>query len=91
MKQTLEYAAINCKEQMAKENPGASWDCTDVLNAFKAGARWMTKQGYSEETYVYANRFNDEYEAVIQLGQGELERGGFKPGDKVTVQIRKAE
>lgn len=44
MKQTLEYAAINCKEQMAKENPGASWDCTDVLNAFKAGAEWQKKQ-----------------------------------------------
>lgn len=59
--------------------------------AFKRGARWMAEQGYSEKTYVYANRFNDENEAVIQLGWGEPERGGFKPGDKVIVQIRKAE
>lgn len=62
-----------------------------IVEAFKAGAKWMAEQGYSEETYVYANRFNDENEAVIQLGQGEPERGGFKPGDKVIIQIRKAE
>ena len=42
--ETLEHAAINCKEQMAKENPGASWDCTDVIDAFKAGAEWQKKQ-----------------------------------------------
>lgn len=29
---------------MAKENPGTPWDCTDVLNAFKAGAEWAFKQ-----------------------------------------------
>lgn len=40
----LEYAAIYCKEQMAKENPGAHWDSTDVINAFKKGAEWQKER-----------------------------------------------
>lgn len=64
------------------------------VNGFKSGAKWMAEQGYSQQTYVYANRFNDENEAVIQLGRCSErcpEKEGFLPGDKVIVQIRKAE
>ena len=62
----------------------------DIADAFKSGAKWMAEQGYSQETYVYYNRFNDETEAVIHLGR-DGERGGFQPGDRVIVQIRKKE
>ena len=55
---------------------------------FKAGAEWMAGQGYTKETQVYANRWTDIDEAIVNLGQGE---SGFKAGDKVVVQIRKKE
>ena len=94
MKQPLEYAAINCKEQMAKENPGASWDCTDVLNAFKAGAEWVAKQGVSYETElgweIDGDRAFPELDPPVEdlLMPSDISLN-FNDGDKVIVQIRK--
>ena len=56
--------------------------------AFKAGAKWMADQGLVKETQVYADRWTDVDVVNVSLGQGEY---GFKAGDKVIVQIRKAE
>lgn len=82
--QELDEAA---REYADRENP--TCPCGECLvKTFKAGAEWMAEQGYSQDTCVYYNRFNDETEAVIHLGC-DGERGGFKPGDRVIVQIRK--
>ena len=59
----------------------------DIRIAFEAGAKWMAEQGYVKETQVYANRWTDVDEVTISLGQGEF---GFKAGDNVILQIRKA-
>ena len=61
----------------------------DVYDAFKAGAEWMAGQGYTKEETVYFERLCDENRIMVDLGWGEPERGGFNPGDKVIVQIRK--
>lgn len=57
---------------------------------FKAGAKWMAGLGYTKEETVYFERLCDENRIMVDLGWGEPERGGFNPGDKVIVQIRKA-
>lgn len=62
----------------------------DMVMAFKAGAKWMAGQGYTKEETVYFERLCDENRVMVDLGWGEPERGGFNPGDKVIVQIRKA-
>lgn len=54
-----------------------------------AGAEWMEGQGYTKEETVYFERLCDENRIMVDLGWGEPERGGFNPGDKVVVQIRK--
>ena len=61
-------------------------DNHDLSDAFKAGAEWMAGQGYTKETQVYANRWTDVDEVIVNLGRGEY---GFKAGDKVIVQIRR--
>ena len=61
----------------------------DIKDAFKAGAEWMAGQGYTIEETVYFERLCDENRIMVDLGWGEPERGGFNPGDKVIVQIRK--
>lgn len=64
-------------------------DGHDLSDAFKAGAEWMAGQGYTKEETVYFERLCDENRIMVDLGWGEPERGGFNPGDKVIVQIRK--
>ena len=64
-------------------------DNHDLSDAFKAGAEWMAGQGYTKEETVYFERLCDENRIMVDLGWGEPERGGFNPGDKVIVQIRK--
>lgn len=68
-----------------------------VKDAFKAGAEWMAKQGYSYEDKVYLLEGGDTYESYPELdGEGEgqcidkaVKVGYLKVGDKVIVQIRK--
>ena len=57
--------------------------------AARMGAEWMAEQGYTTEETVYFERLCDENRIMVDLGCGEPERGGFNPGDKVIVQIRK--
>ena len=61
----------------------------EIVKHFKAGAEWMAGQGYTKEETVYFERLCDENRIMVDLGWGEPERGGFNPGDKVVVQIRK--
>lgn len=83
-------------EEYGKKNTFCpdEWTSTKELSylfskAFKAGAEWMVGQGYTKEETVYFERLCDENRIMVDLGWGEPERGGFNPGDKVVVQIRK--
>lgn len=55
---------------------------------FKAGARWMAEQGNSIQCEI--DWYDSPYPDFAEEQQVELCKG-FKPGDKVIVQIRKAE
>lgn len=71
-----------------RESPRGLYS-TCYVDGFKAGAEWMAGQGYTKEETVYFERLCDENRIMVDLGWGEPERGGFNPGDKVIVQIRK--
>lgn len=58
------------------------------MDDFKAGVEWMVGQGYTTEETVYFERLCDETRIMVDFGPTG-ERGGFQPGDKVIVQIRK--
>lgn len=82
----LDEAAEKYSENILANNE----DLQDAIeDAFKAGAEWMAGQGYTKEETVYFERLCDENRIMVDLGWGEPERGGFNPGDKVIVQIRK--
>ena len=58
----------------------------DIAEAFKDGAEWMAEQGYIEETKVGRTHLNGPNGIEVYLHDST----GFKEGDKVIVQIRKA-
>lgn len=70
-----------------RESPRGLYS-TCYVDGFKAGAEWA-EQGYTTEETVYANRWTDVNEVTVSLGWGEPEKGGFNPGDRVIIQIRK--
>ena len=54
----------------------------DGVNAFKAGAEWMTKQGVSYQATISADK------TMPVLPMKDVSDMGFDYGDKVIVQIR---
>lgn len=62
-------------------HPGWDWEMQDVLDAFKAGAKWMAERGESHTSEVIM------LPGGIKKIQHAVEE--FEPGDKVIVQIRK--
>lgn len=85
-----EAAEIDFMGRMDNHIFGMDFHKPDMISAFKAGAKWMAGLGYTKEETVYFERLCDENRIMVDLGWGEPERGGFNPGDKVVVQIRKA-
>ena len=77
-------------------HPGWDWEMQDVLDAFKAGAKWMAEQGESHEGVVTDDgmfiKFNDDkWVEMIALDPTLELKPPFKlkDGDKVIVQIRR--
>ena len=76
-------------DEAAEEFAKPYHDKMAVIEAFKASAKWMAGQGYSQEEVVE--------DKSIEVGCGVLPGispiinlpDSFKPGDKVIIQIRK--
>lgn len=85
-KNKLEQAAKKYCSHITKE--GIILTDEDAIRGFIMGAKWMTEQGNSIQCEI--DWLDGPYPDFTEEQQFELCKG-FKPGDKVIVQIRKAE
>ena len=56
---------------------------------FKAGAKWVAEQGYSQEEIVEDKSIEAGYGVLPGISPIINLPDSFKPGDKVIIQIRK--
>lgn len=61
----------------------------DIKDAFKSGAEWMAKQGYTQEEIVEDKSLGFGYGTLYGITPIINLPDSFKPGDKVIVQVRK--
>ena len=75
----MEYASTAARESSSVRD----WCTDDIVNAFKAGAKWMAEQGEIHETTVLEN-----YDGLL-IEDMSVSQDIFKKSDNVIVQIRK--
>ena len=61
----------------------------NIVDAFKAGAKWMAQQGFSQEETVENKTLELGYDVLPGIDPIINLPNSFKPGDKVIVQVRK--
>lgn len=85
----LDEAAEEIASDIAPKYPDIGWDeCFEkIKDGIKAGAEWMAGQGVSRECKIGVS--TKEIHCLIKNDAGDTI--GVAPGDKVVVQIRKAE
>ena len=78
-----EYADYN--SQRWHEDGDVYYDHSKIVDAFKAGAEWMARQGYTVDGIVICDKeLTRGYKDIVMSIPDEL-----KVDDKVTIQIRK--
>ena len=82
-----EAASAELDKQDVAELMCGSYEGWQMIEMFKAGAKWMSEQGVIEEKTVDRTPLNGPNGVTVFL----YDFDGFQPGDKVIVQIRKKE
>ena len=81
----MEYASNTARESTSVRD----WCTDDIVNAFKAGAKFQAEQGYSREAEVKEDAGGYPYIDEIELYDYDNDKPLAKKGDKVRIQITK--
>jgi len=76
-------------DKAAEEFAKPYHDKMAVIEAFKASAKWMAEQGYSQEEVVEDKSIEVGYGVLPGISPIINLPDSFKPGDKVIIQVRK--